>query len=223
MAPIGGAARSACKLMGMQESGARFPQSIPVNEDCRLVQLALEDAEEIFAAVSANREHLGRWLPWVESTRAADDTRRFLEQVAAHRGQGRTAAYSLRVRGALAGLIGLHDIDEANAAAQIGYWLAERFEGQGWMTRAVEAVLAMAFSGLGLDRIEIRCAAGNLRSQAIPKRLGFTYEGTLRAAQRLRSGRVDIRVYGLLRQEWERRRSIPAGLVNRRPSPSDPP
>ncbi len=186
----------------------RFPPAIPLDAECELRQLEPADAGEIFATVCRNREHLGRWLPWVESTHAPEDTRRFLEQVAANRAEGRTAAYSLRVQGALAGLIGLHDIDEANGTAQIGYWLASEYEGKGWMTRAAGALLGVAFDGLGLERIEIRCAAGNTRSQAIPKRLGFTYEGTLRSAQRLPGGRVDIRVYGLLREEWTRLRAI---------------
>jgi len=192
----------------MPEPETRFPPAIAVNEACELRQLEPADAEEIFAAVCLNRGHLGRWLPWVDSTRAPEDTRRFLEQVAANRAEGRTAAYSLRVRGKLAGLIGLHDIDEANGTAQIGYWLAAEYEGQGWMTRSVRALLAMAFDGLALKRIEIRCAVGNMRSQAIPKRLGFTYEGTLRSAQRLPGGRVDIRVYSLLREEWLRLRAV---------------
>jgi ribosomal-protein-serine acetyltransferase len=179
-----------------------FPHVIPVEAECRLVQLEPEDAEEIFGAVCANREHLGRWLPWVESTHEVSDTRKFLEQVAANRREGKTAAYSVRVRGALAGLAGLHDIDQANGSAQIGYWLAAAYEGHGWMTRSVRALVCMAFEGAGLERIEIRCAAGNTRSQAIPRRLGFTYEGRLRSAQGLHGGRVDMLVYGLLREEW---------------------
>lgn len=186
----------------MPAQEARFPPVIPLGTDAELVQLEPQDAEEIFAVVCANRGHLGQWLPWVESTLAADDTRRFLEQVAANREEGKTAAYSLRLRGALAGLAGLHDIDPANGVAQIGYWLAKPHEGQGWMTRTVQALLGVAFDGLGLERIEIRCAAGNTRSQAIPRRLGFAYEGTLRSAQRLAGGRADVCIYSLLREEW---------------------
>lgn len=200
----------------MTDSPPLPPTRIPVNQECELRQLELADAGEIFAVVCANRDHLGRWLPWVESTREAADTRKFLEQVVTNRSQGKTAAYSLRVRGELAGLIGLHDIDASNGTAQIGYWLAANFEGQGWMTRAAAAMIEMAFSGLGLERLEIRCAAGNRRSQAIPERLGFTFEGTLRAAQRLLGERVDIRVYGLLREEWSRRLALSAEDVERR-------
>lgn len=197
----------------MAESEARFPERIPAGGQCELQQLEVEDAAEIFAVLCANREHLGRWLPWVDSTKAAEDTRRFLEQVAANRAEGKTAAYSLRVSGELAGLAGLHDIDMANGTAQIGYWLAAKHEGRGRMTAAVRELIGMAFRDPGLERIEIRCAVGNARSQAIPKRLGFTYEGTLRGAQHLHDGRVDVRVYGLLREEWERLRAASAENV----------
>lgn len=199
----------------MDESERPFPERIWITAECELRQLEPEDAEEIFAVVCANREHLGRWLPWVESTGAAEDTRRFLEQVAANRAEGKTVAYSLRVGGELAGLAGLHDIDMANGTAQIGYWLAAKHEGRGRMTAAVRALIGMAFRDLGLARIEIRCAAGNVRSQAIPKRLGFTLEATLRGAQQLHDGRVDVRVYGLLREEWERLRAASAQDVER--------
>lgn len=163
--------------------------------------------------MAASREHLGRWLPWVEQTREAGDTRKFLEQVAANRSQGRTAAYGIWRGDELAGLIGLHDIDSSSGTAQIGYWIAERFQGRGVMTRAVAALIRLAFGELGLERIEIRCAAGNQRSQAIPKRLGFTYEGMLRSAQRLGGERVDLRVYGLLREEWRRLRAVSAEQI----------
>lgn len=197
----------------MADGGVLFPARIGLGEGYQLRQLEPSDAEAIFAVVEANREHLGRWLPWVDHTREPGDTLKFLEQVAANRSQGRTAAYGIWRGGELAGLIGLHDMDISNGTAQIGYWIAEPFQGRGLMTRAVAALIRTAFEQLGLARIEIRCAAGNQRSQAIPKRLGFTFEGALRSAQRLGGERVDVRVYGLLREEWERLRAASAEQV----------
>jgi ribosomal-protein-serine acetyltransferase len=197
----------------MSGNDVAFPARIALEEGLELRQLEPADASAIFAVVAANRDHLGRWLPWVESTHDAGDTREFLEQVAENRSRGRTAAYGIWRGEELAGLVGLHDIDAANGTAQIGYWIAERFQGRGLMTRAVQALIRMAFEELGLERIEIRCAAGNLRSQAIPKRLGFTLEGTLRGAQRLGGERVALRVYGLLREEWRRLRAGSAEQV----------
>ncbi|NTW87022.1 MAG: GNAT family N-acetyltransferase, partial [Holophagaceae bacterium] len=89
-----------------------------------------------------------------------------------------------------------------NRSAAIGYWLAREAEGQGLMTRAVTALLRHGFRDLKLNRIEIRAGIRNRRSRAIPERLGFRREGTLRQAERLADRFVDHAVYGLLADEW---------------------
>ncbi len=42
------------------------------------------------------------------------------------------------------------------------------------MTRFVEACIKYGFDKLNLDRIVIKCDEKNIKSGAIPKRLGFT-------------------------------------------------
>ena len=78
------------------------------------------------------------------------------------------------------------------------------------MTRAVAALIEHAVSACDLNRIEIRAAVGNARSRAIPQRLGFQEEGTLREAERVGGAYLDIVVYSLLRSEWALRER-PAG------------
>jgi ribosomal-protein-serine acetyltransferase len=53
--------------------------------------------------------------------------------------------------------------------------------------------------------VEIRAGVRNRRSRAIPERLGFRHEGTLRQAERLVGRYVDHAVYGLLVGEWRAR------------------
>ncbi len=74
------------------------------------------------------------------------------------------------------------------------------------MTRACRALVDYAFAKLQLNRVEIRCATGNLRSQAIPERLGFTREGTLREGEWLYDHFVDLIVYSMLAREWPNER-----------------
>ena len=48
------------------------------------------------------------------------------------------------------------------------------------MTTACRALVDHALGEWGLNRVEIRCATGNVRSRRIPERLGFTCEARLR-------------------------------------------
>lgn len=95
-----------------------------------------------------------------------------------------------------------HRIDLQNRIGELGYWLGEKFQGRGIMTKACRAMVAYGFSERALNRIEIHCAAANEKSRAIPERLGFRIEGALRQAERLADGYVDNVVYGLLASEF---------------------
>ena len=90
----------------------------------------------------------------------------------------------------------------ANRSTSIGYWLGERYRGSGVMTKSCKAFVEYAFRELNINRVEIRCAEKNLRSRAIPERLGFVNEGMIREAEWLYDHYVDHVVYGILAREW---------------------
>ena len=71
------------------------------------------------------------------------------------------------------------------------------------MTKTVLALLQYAFEDLQLNKVEIRAAVGNAKSRAIPERLGFTKEGTIREAEWLYDHYVDHVAYGMLASEWK--------------------
>jgi ribosomal-protein-serine acetyltransferase len=184
-----------------------FP--LRINDHATLELLDEGHVDELFCATDANRAHLRAWLPWVDATRTPDDTRAFVRQalkdvaenstlVAVIRSRGAV----IRSRGAVVGVIGHHRINWNNRSTSLGYWLAADAQGRGIMTAACRAFTAHAFETLGLNRVEIRCAVGNRRSRAIPERLGFTAEGTLREAEWLYDHFVDHVLYRMLASEW---------------------
>jgi RimJ/RimL family protein N-acetyltransferase len=103
------------------------------------------------------------------------------------------------------GAVGL-DLNHADRAGRIGYWVAPAARGRGVATRAVRRVCAWALDpqGLGLQRLELDTAATNAASNAVARRLGFTHEGTRRSAMLLSATdgfdeeRVDANDWGLL-------------------------
>ena len=78
------------------------------------------------------------------------------------------------------GSSGLHNPNWNVPSFEIGYWIDSRFSGKGYMTEAVRGITDYAFEHLNARRIEIRCDRINRRSIAIPERLGYTFEGSLR-------------------------------------------
>ena len=177
---------------------------LSVDERCQLRLIEESDAEELAALVDANRTYLSRWMPWAEANTIQDTQehiRRAVEQV--ERDDGFQAV--IVCDGRIVGAAGFHRIDRANRSTSLGYWLAEDAQGRGIMTRAVSAMVDHAFSQWGLNRVEIRCAPANRRSRAIPERLGFQEEGTLRQAERIGNRYLDNVVYSMLAGEWNER------------------
>jgi ribosomal-protein-serine acetyltransferase len=161
-------------------------------------------APALFAAIDRERQQLRQWLNWVDATRTEDDIvafiRRSMEQFASNRG----FSAGIWADGCVAGVIGLHHIEWQHRKAEMGYWLAREFQGRGIATAAARAVTDHVLVELELNRMEIQCAVGNTRSSAIPKRLGFSFEGTLREGQLLNGRYVDLEVYSMLRREYRR-------------------
>ena len=160
-------------------------------------------AEELFALINRNHERLLVWVPWLGNTGSLELTQDFIKRKLQRLADNNGFAAGIWHEGALAGEITLDYIDWPNRITEIGYWLDSAAEGRGLVTRACQSLIAYAFGGLGLNRVQIRCATENWRSRAIPEKLGFTQEGILRQAERLHDRYVDLVVYGMLAAEWE--------------------
>lgn len=182
------------------------PGALKAGRGLELRPLRLADARALFGQVDANRARLRRWLPWVDLTREASDIRRFILRTQAQAKDGQGATFGLWWKDRLVGVAGFNWIDGPNRSAALGYWLAAEAEGRGLMSAAVTALLRHGFRTLGLNRIEIRAGLRNRRSRAIPERLGFRREGTLRQAEWVDGRFVDHAVYGLLAEAWRTRR-----------------
>lgn len=156
----------------------------------------------VFALVDKERASLREWFAWVDATKTEDDIlafiRRSLEQFSTNSG----FAAGIWEQERFAGTIGLHKVDWLNRRAEIGYWLGREFQGRGIATRACLAVTRHALAEMELNRLEIRCVTSNARSKAIPRRLGYTYEGILRQAELLHDNYLDLEVYSMLRNEF---------------------
>lgn len=168
-----------------------------IDDDLELRSLEEAHAEGLFALIEQNREYLREWLPWVDDNASVEDSKKFIESSLGQSASG------IWYNGNLVGVIGYGTIDRLNRKASIGYWLGASFQGHGLMIKACRAMIEHSFGELGMNRVEIHCAAENKKSRAIPEKLGFVQEGTIQQGQLLYEHFVDLVVYGMLASEWQ--------------------
>jgi ribosomal-protein-serine acetyltransferase len=174
-----------------------------IDDTTALRLLRAEDASELFALTDSNRKHLRAWLPWVDAVLAEVDTALFIDATIAQREAGRGPQFAILADGAIVGVAGFRPIDRMNRVGEIGYWLAAAAQGRGTMTECCRFLVRYAFLTLDLNCVVIAAATGNQRSRAIPQRLGFKFEGMLRAREELYGAFVDHAVYSQLRAEFD--------------------
>lgn len=175
--------------------------NIVVNDSITLRILSVLDYKAIYYGIDQNRAFLKKWLPFVDMTKSDKDTLAFVKSIVDDV-ERRQEVFTIWYEGEFAGLVGLKEIDYLNRKLEIGYWLIERMTGKGIMTLSVEKLIDFVFEKLEMNRIQIKCAVGNNSSSAIPKKLGFQFEGIERQGERYITKYFDIEVYSLLTKEW---------------------
>ncbi|MFO7865066.1 MAG: GNAT family protein [Salinivirgaceae bacterium] len=175
---------------------------IEIDKELELRQLEQNDSFRIFELIDAQREYLGEWLPFVAFTQTVADSEQFVNCVINAPEEHFEYVFSIRKNNNFIGLIGFKDTDNQNRKTEMGYWLSERHQKQGIVTRCVDKLCQFAFNELEMNRVQIRCAVGNAPSANIPKRLGFSFEGIERDGELLSGNRfVDLEVYSKLKSD----------------------
>lgn len=175
-----------------------------IDQETELRLLEEEHTEALFVLTDQNREYLRQWLSWVDNIESVEDSRRYIRSAVKQFNDENGFQAGIWFRGTLAGIIGYQNLDWVNRSTSVGYWVGAAFQGNGLATNACGALVDWAFREWRLNRVEIRCAAENYRSRAIPERLGFTEEGRARQAEWLYDGFVDLVIYGVVAEEWRK-------------------
>lgn len=177
-------------------------EKLTIDDHQFLEKLNLTQVEAIFNAIDQNRKFLRKWLPFVDFTHKPIDTERFIRSILEKSSANRDEVYVIWYKHEFAGLVGFKDIDHINDKIEIGYWLIKKLTGKGIATAAVRKMVNLAFRNMEMNRVQIRCGVGNEKSSAIPRRLGFSFEGIERGGERHDHSYIDLEVFSLLKREW---------------------
>jgi ribosomal-protein-serine acetyltransferase len=178
------------------------PIKLLVSDDLILKEIQLSDADALYNIIDHQREYLREWLPFIDYTRHVGDTRAYILSLYDKPYEHRDLVFSIWYQDKVVGLMGLKGTDRDNHKTEIGYWLSSDMQGKGIVTEACWKLVHYLFVNMGMNRIQIRVGTANQKSKRVPKRLGFTLEGTERCGELLPSGYTDLEVYSMLKSEF---------------------
>ena len=163
------------------------------------------DAPLLKTAVDQSLDHLRPWMPWAHGE--PEDIQKRIELLREWRGKfdlGQDFVYGIfnQDETLVLGSTGLHT-RAGEGAREIGYWIHKDHINQGFATETGAALTKVAFEIDYVTRVEIHCDPRNVRSAAIPRKLGFTHEAILRQRVPFADGRLyDTMIWTLLADEY---------------------
>lgn len=151
--------------------------------DRLLIRMPLPgDGAVVCDAITASIAELKPWMPFAQKVQTSEECEINIRKAQVNflnRTDLRLLVFK-KATGEFIASSGLHRINWEVPKFEIGYWIDTRHSGNGFMTEAVEGICGFAFRELKARRVEIRVDALNVKSRAIPERLGFILEGILR-------------------------------------------
>jgi RimJ/RimL family protein N-acetyltransferase len=161
------------------------------------------DASRLAESVTESLEHLRPWMPWVSNEPSPSKKSSRLKQFRGMFDLGQDFIYGIfnPEDTKLVGGTGLHT-RLGESELEIGYWIHKDYINQGLVTETTAALVKVAFELIHIHRLEIHCDPENSASAAIPRKLGFIHEGTLRAKTRFLDGWSDSMIWGLLETDY---------------------
>jgi len=164
----------------------------------------IKNADIMFQYVDQDRERLSRFLPWPKFIKSVEDEIEFINKCSESWNEFKAAQYAIfsKSDNEYMGNVGAFNFDWDNENCEIGYWILGQFEGNDFMSDAVE-LLEKALFEAGFHRIIIKCDPENSRSRNIPNRLNYVFEGTLRDCKKHGDKFVSLETHSKLKKKYK--------------------
>jgi RimJ/RimL family protein N-acetyltransferase len=156
----------------------KHPMLVPIAESIKTERMVLrrytaEDGDIVYSAIESNRDWLRPWMVWADQSYTA--TLEFMHRSIAQWQLRESLGFGMfrLTDQAFIGSVSLHNIEWDIPKLEIGYWMQEKFSGQGYMTEAVNAVTEYTIHHFQPRKLEIWCLADNHASANVARRTGY--------------------------------------------------
>lgn len=178
---------------------------LPILESTRLRlrRISSDDLEDVFAY--ASDPEVTRYVAW-DAHKTSEDSRSFITWALERYTAGEVGPWGVVVKenGRLIGTCGYANWFVTHRRAEIGFAIGRPYWNQGFTTEAVREVLRFGFERMKLNRIQARCEVENAPSERVMQKVGMTFEGVLRDEMFVRGRYRNLKMYSILKREWER-------------------
>ncbi len=166
--------------------------------------LTMRDAPDMYRY--SRDPEVARYVLW-EPHASLSDTRSYLRFALHQYREGEPGSWGmvLRSSGHVVGTIGFMSFDPENSILEVGYSMARDLWGHGLMAEALEPVLQEAFCALKVHRVEGQHATENPASGRVMEKCGMTHEGHLRRRIYNKGQYMDVELWGILREDWQKK------------------
>lgn len=150
------------------------------------------DGPALHEAKAETFDQLHQWMPWAkEMSTLAEDEITVREAYAKYIRREDLMLFAFeKDTGRFVAGTGLHRFDWAVRRFEIGYWVRESAQRQGYATEIANALTRYAFEQLAARAVCIGHAAGNDNSRGVIEKLGFTLEGVFKNETALGDGSI---------------------------------
>ena len=169
-----------------------------------------KDARPLQHELITNRRWLQPWEATLPGVQTGVDMRISIRRLLQQHREGSGYPFVMEYAGEIAGQLNIWGVMRGSlCSATIGYWVSERFAGHGITPAAVAMATDLAFSDLGLHRVEICLRPENRPSLRVVQKLGFRYEGVRRRFIHIDGDWRDHLAFSLVRED------VPEGVLAR--------
>jgi len=175
--------------------------TLNIGPDLQLAIVQPSFANCYLEIVTAERAYLSKWLPWAKE---ASDEAFFLEFIRKSLlgyAEGKSMTCAIIYQHTVVGNVSFNSIDQELKKVEVGYWLSEKYQGSGIVTKAVSFLIEYAFSELNMNKVEICAAVDNSASRRVCERLNLTLEGIISNREHVNGEIIDHAVYGIHRTD----------------------
>lgn len=164
----------------------------------KLVLPEVKQAQALYEIIVHDREQLSRFLPWAKNIKTVADEVTFIETMREDTAHYKKLVLVIMANNEPAGMIDLHNIKLRNESAEIGYWLSQKYQGNGIMTEAVCKLVDICFNELDFHQIKLLADHDNRSSRAIAQRLNFEHVALLKDEVKYHGKFCDMDLYTII-------------------------